>query len=76
MSEKKNLDKQVPNNVVSIGSNKCVAEDCKSKPTKAGFCDEHFAWFKAGLITKEGVKAQDFEKKFYQYQKNNNKKVA
>ncbi len=67
MSEKKGLEKQIPNNVVPLGSAKCCAEDCKSKPTRAGFCAEHFDWFKAGLITKEGAKASDFDKKHYHY---------
>ena len=67
MSEKKNLEKQVPNNVIPMGPTKCVSEDCKSKPERAGFCSEHFNWFKAGLITKEGKKALDFDKKYYHY---------
>ena len=68
MSEKKNLEKQVPNNVVPLSAAKCQAEGCKSKPSKAGFCNEHFTWFKEGLITKEGLKAADFDKKYYQFQ--------
>lgn len=76
MSDKKNLDKQIPNNVVALGANKCKAEDCKAKPTKADFCPEHFDWFKAGLITMDGKKPVDFDKKFYQYQQTRNKKVA
>ena len=67
MAEKKDFEKQIPNNVVSLGPTKCCAEDCKKKPERASFCAEHFDWFKAGLITKEGVKAMDFEKKYYQY---------
>lgn len=70
MSEKKNLEKQIPNNVVALGPTKCMAEDCKHKPSKAGFCAEHFDWFKAGLITKSGMKAMDFDKKHYHYTKN------
>ncbi len=75
MADKKNdkqdspkIQTQVPGNVVSMADYRCHADGCKAKSTKAGFCEEHFAWFKAGLITKEGVKAQDFEKKIYQYQ--------
>lgn len=67
MSENKKIEKQVPNNVIQLGPTKCMAEDCKQKPAKAGFCTEHFDWFKAGLITKEGMKAADFEKKHYHY---------
>lgn len=61
------FEKQIPNNVVSLESSRCSAEGCKKKSDKAGFCTEHFEWFKAGLITKEGLKAADFEKKYYQY---------
>lgn len=76
MAEKKNETKapqnskvqtQVPGKVISMDDYRCHAEGCKSKSSRAGFCEEHFAWFKAGLITKEGAKAQDFEKKYYQY---------
>lgn len=69
MADNKNFDKQIPNNVIALGSNKCTSEGCKKKPEKAGFCSEHFDWFKAGLITKEGVKAMDFDKKYYHYYK-------
>ena len=58
---------QVPGKVVSMDDYRCKAEGCKSKSSKAGFCEEHFAWFKAGLITKDGARAQDFEKKYYHY---------
>lgn len=75
MSDKKSqpqqkapVQTQVPGKVISMDDYRCRAESCKSKSTKAGFCDEHFVWFKAGLITKEGARAADFEKKFYQWQ--------
>lgn len=76
MSDKKNFDKQIPNNVIPLGPTKCIAEDCKSKPAKAGFCDHHFTWFKAGLITKDGAKAADFDKKHYHWELANQKKRA
>ncbi len=76
MSDKKNFEKQIPNNVVALGPTKCTAEECKKKPERAGFCAEHFDWFKAGLITKEGVKASDFDKKYYAYAASKTKKVA
>lgn len=72
MAEKKN--NQVPNNVVPISSAKCLAEDCKKSPSKAGFCDHHYEWFKEGLITKEGARAKDFDKKYQQHL--SRKKVA
>ncbi|MNK08124.1 hypothetical protein D3C87_260520 [compost metagenome] len=61
------FEKQIPNNVVALGSNKCCAEGCKKNHDKAGFCAEHFDWFKAGLITREGARASDFDKKYYHY---------
>ena len=67
MSENKKLDKQIPNNVISLSSSLCKAEGCKSKSTRAEFCEEHFAWFKAGLINKSGERVPDFDKKYYAY---------
>lgn len=67
MPDKKNFDKQIPNNVVVLDSVKCCAEGCKKKMERANFCAEHFDWFKAGLITKEGMRASDFDKKYYHY---------
>lgn len=62
------FEKQIPNNVVPIGSSgACCAEGCKKKSDRANFCPEHFAWFKAGLVTREGARASDFDKKFYHY---------
>jgi hypothetical protein len=72
----KNLGKQIPNNVVAIGASTCCAEDCKKKSDLAGFCHDHFAWFKAGLITREGAKAADFDKKHYQWELSKAKRKA
>jgi hypothetical protein len=58
-------EKQMPGQVVSLAANKCTAEGCKAKPDKGGFCGEHFMWFKEGLITLEGAKAKDFDKKYH-----------
>lgn len=49
------------------GEHQCKAEDCKHKPDRAGFCNEHFAWFKWGLVTAAGAKARDFDKKYQGY---------
>jgi hypothetical protein len=71
MAEKKEAktapapEKQIPNNVVPLASNKCLAESCKSKPARAGFCEEHYVWFKEGLITLDGYKSKDFDKKYH-----------
>lgn len=53
-------------NVVSIVVDRCKTDGCKSKATRAGFCEEHFVWFKEGLLTADGHYAKDFDKK-YQY---------
>jgi hypothetical protein len=54
--------------VTSLVSN-CVAETCKAKSTRLNFCDEHFQWFKEGLVTKTGVRPSDFDKKYVNYMK-------
>jgi hypothetical protein len=53
-------------NVLSLPG-MCLAEGCKAKSQKANFCMEHFDWFKEGLITKEGRKPTDFDKKHFDY---------
>lgn len=69
MSEKKQETKSAKpqNNVVQLAAVKCTAEGCKTKPEKAGFCNEHYTWFKEGLLTIDGHKAKDFDKKYYAY---------
>ncbi len=54
-------------NVVSI--DRCKAPDCKSRAKRASFCEEHYKWFKFGLITKSGEKPKDFDKKYLDFQK-------
>ena len=53
-------------NVVDIGR-ACCGEDCKKTATRAEYCEEHFTWFKEGLITKEGRKPRDFDKKYQDF---------
>lgn len=52
----------------------CKSQGCKKKSDKMDFCNEHYDWFKFGLITREGVKPIDFDKKYQSYMKH--KKVA
>ena len=73
MAEKK--DNQIPNNVIPLAAAKCTSQGCKAKPARAGFCNEHFEWFKAGLITRDGAQAMDFDKK-YQHFMNAKRKAA
>lgn len=68
-------EKQAPGKVVPIGAHQCTAEGCKKNPERAGFCQEHYTWFKEGLITLEGYKAKDFDKKYHAYM-NRQKKAA
>jgi hypothetical protein len=58
-------EKQIPTNVVPLKADKCVAEGCKKGPEKASYCSEHFVWFKEGLITVDGHRAKDFDKKYH-----------
>lgn len=62
-------DKKAPgkDNVVSLQAERCVAEGCKHKSQRAGFCSEHYQWFKEGLLTIEGYHAKDFDKKHALY---------
>lgn len=68
-------EKQAPSNVVQLNVHKCTAEECKKKPERAGFCSEHYTWFKEGLITMDGYRAKDFDKKYHAFQ-NRMKKSA
>lgn len=52
----------------------CVADGCKKKSEKLGFCAEHYDWFKWGLLTREGKKPVDFDKKYQAFMKH--KKAA
>ncbi len=72
MSKDKKGGSEKPTNVIPLRQG-CLCEGCKRTPSRAGFCDEHFDWFKAGLITKAGHKAKDFDKKYRSF---THKKVA
>lgn len=60
-------------NVVAF-TNRCAVKDCKKSPTLVNFCNEHYDWFKFGMITKNGDKPVDFDKKHQAFLKH--KKVA
>lgn len=53
-------------NVVAMTS-KCGCEGCGKKSDLMNLCAEHYDWFKFGLITKEGKRPSDFDKKFQAY---------
>ena len=50
----------------SVAHCKCVG--CKKTEARFTFCDEHYEWFKFGLISKTGQKVPDFDKKFDHFQ--------
>jgi hypothetical protein len=58
------MSKQNSNNVIQLPE-RCKAEGCSKKSEKASFCGEHFMWFKEGLVTKEGKRPVDFDRKLY-----------
>jgi hypothetical protein len=83
MSEKKSGEKvkssetaMPKSNVISLEAHKCVGEGCKSRPQRAGFCNEHYEWFKEGLITLEGYRARDFDKKYHAWLRRKDEKAA
>lgn len=61
--DQENKAKAPPANVVALPS-RCAVDACGKKISKMNFCDEHFGWFKEGLVNKAGVKPKDFDKKF------------
>lgn len=66
-------EKQMPGNVVPLQNHQCACEGCKKKPERAGFCTEHYTWFKEGLITLEGYRAKDFDKKYHAFMRRTQK---
>lgn len=56
----------------------CPAKACKTKPSRFGFCEEHYDQFKFGLIKKNGELVSDHEKKLQHYTeyKSRKKQVA
>lgn len=68
MAKNKNNNGPNPNNVVNLPQ-RCPVEACGKKADKINFCKEHYHWFKAGLVTKEGQKPKDFDKKFAAYER-------
>jgi hypothetical protein len=61
MSKAKKVDTTV------VAEERCKSEGCKHAQARFTFCDEHYEWFKFGLITKVGKKVSDFEKKYTHY---------
>lgn len=69
MAEKQKKQTQAPpTNVIQLPQS-CPVADCKSKPRRAGFCNDHFMWFKEGLVNRKGERPKDFDKKFEAYKR-------
>jgi hypothetical protein len=45
------------------GQEKCLAEECKKKQEKFGFCMEHYEWYMEGVLKGNGKKPSDFAEK-------------
>lgn len=67
MSDKKAQPQQQQQGKVVEMPKKCTAEGCKNKDVRMSFCQEHFAWYKEGLITAKGKQVKDFDKKFQSF---------
>lgn len=72
-SDSKSSQQNSQNNVVSLVIDRCKTEGCKSKVARAGFCEEHYLWFKEGLVTVDGHFAKDFDKKYQHFMKHHKK---
>jgi hypothetical protein len=52
-----------------VTADRCPVAECKSPVKRMHFCEEHFFWFKDGLVNKHGEKPTDFDKKFQNYKR-------
>ncbi len=64
MSDKKPAAKEAVSSI-----DRCPVEACGKGQKKLQFCEEHFMWFKEGLVNKRGEKPRDFDKKFQNYKR-------
>lgn len=58
-------------NVITLA--KCPVEACGKKAERMEFCNEHFMWFKEGLVNRKGEKPRDFDKKYQDFLRRNKK---
>lgn len=59
-------ENKAPGTVASL-PDRCPADSCKKPVRRMHFCEEHFLWYKEGLINKRGEKPSDFDKKYQNY---------
>lgn len=43
---------------------KCPVDGCAKTGVRINFCQEHFTWFKEGLVTRKGERPTDFDRKY------------
>lgn len=55
---------------------RCVCDGCNKKADLMEMCGEHYDWFKFGLVTKEGKRPTDFDKKYTAYVKMQKRQAA
>jgi len=67
MSEQKKDKMPKPQGQGEVVVAKCPVEKCGKGSQRLVFCNEHFDWFKAGLVNKRGDKPTDFDKKYMSY---------
>ncbi|MEK6554001.1 MAG: hypothetical protein AABZ31_02075 [Bdellovibrionota bacterium] len=49
---------------VTAMPDRCLAEGCNKGQSKLAFCEEHFVWYKEGLVNKKGERPSDFDRKY------------
>jgi hypothetical protein len=54
-------------NPEAVKSEACPVGGCKKPMARLNFCNEHFEWFKEGLVNKRGERPSDFDKKHQAY---------
>jgi len=59
-----------------VEQHQCKSEGCKSKPSKFGFCKNHYELYMAGVIRGDGSKPIDYEAKLAQYEKSQKRQAA
>ena len=59
--QENNAQNNSPNNVIALPP-VVLLKTVAVKRNDAGFCEEHFMWFKEGLVRRNGEKAKDFDK--------------
>jgi len=62
------MGKSKKDEVIVSGVEQCKCEGCKKPESQFTFCQDHYEWFKFGLITKHGKKVSDYDKKYEHFQ--------